>query len=287
MIDQIKTKLGKISPVQVLVVYLTVMAVFATNSWGGDIMFWGGQILRLCLIYLGMRLAYLIMSSLFVVRDTGRWENRVITSLILYLLFDPLIGLSVFFALGVITEVIQRVFRSLTGPVINPAAAGVLSMIIFGYLPGWWGMSFAPRIYIVPDGVSLSVFLTLIMAGFVAYKYKKIYIAVVFGLLYFMLATFLKGSDFSVFAISEGTVMFFMLVMLIEPKTSPAIERDQLIYSVVVGLAVILLIEFLFADPYSGGLAVGNLCSFLIMWYMKRNRLVLPTLKHYGPIEKQ
>lgn len=267
------------SPIRILLMFLSLMAIFATNSWGGDLGFWVGQAARLGLIYVGMNLAYFVLDKFFVVKDAGRWENRVISTLILYLLFDPLIPYWVFFGLGVVTEVTQRIFRSLTGPIVNPSAGGALAAIGVGFYPGWWGMSFAPRIFVVPDGVSLAVFLTAIMAGYVAYKYKKLFIIVVAGLLYFMLATFFKGSAFSFFVMMEGTILFWLLVMVVEPKSSPALERDQLIYGLIIGSVSVWLLTINFADPYIGSLIVANVCNFLLAVYMKKNKLQLAKLK--------
>lgn len=242
-------------------------------------MFFGMQVVRLILIYLGMRVCFWVLSRFILIKDSGRWENRVITSLILYLLFDPMIALPAFFVMGFLAELISRILRSLTGPIINPAASAAFVMIFLGFYPGWWGMSFAPRIYLVPDGISLSVFLTLIFAGYAAFKYKKLLIALIAGLTYFMLSTFFKGSNFSVYMISEGTVLFYLLVMVVEPKTSPALEQDQLVYGLIIGSTAMLLLSSAFADPYVGALVAGNIIAFLILLYKKRNRLVLPQFK--------
>jgi hypothetical protein len=273
-----KMMIKNMSPIQILLGYLMIMSVLATISWGGDGVFFVQQIFRLIAVYSGMRVSFFVLSKVFVIKDSGRWENRVITSLILYLLFDPMIALWVFFAMGLVAETISRCFRSLLGPIANPAAASALVMILFGYYPGWWGMSFAPRIYLVPDGISLAVFLTLAFGGYAAYKYKKLLIVVIAGLTYFMLTTLLKGSAFSIYMISEGTVLFYLLIMVVEPKTSPAMESDQRIYGLIVGVVACALLMVSFADPYIGALVVANITAFLILLYKKRNKLVLPQL---------
>lgn len=274
MLD-LKKILQVVSPIRIILVYLFVMVIMATISWGGDIVFYELSLVRLILVYLGMIGSFFIMNRLGF-RDSSRWEHRVITSMILYLLFDPLQSYWVFLLAGILAETISRTLRSLVGPVFNPAASATLVLSIFGILPGWWGMSFAPRLPLIEGGVSVAAFITTMIAGYVLCKYRKQGILLTLIPSFFVCVWLLIGLNLAIFLTLEGTALFYWLVMVVEPKTSPMIFKEQLIYGAIVGSMGAVMMKFNFLDPYIGSLLIGNLVYFAIGFYYRKIRLLNP-----------
>lgn len=263
------------SPIRILVIYLTVLALWATFNWGKvDPLFWLQQALRFALLWTPGWLMYQGFLRTKLIRAT-RWEHRLITCLILYLLFDPMFPLWVFGLLSVVTEGLQRFLRLPTGPIANPAAFAALLMSFLGHFPTWWGANFGPRLEIIPGGMSMVMFLTVPVAGYVAHKYKKLAIiapaVVMFAITYLGL---LRLNPLGL--LLEGTFAFFLLVMAVEPKTSPAVQNQQLVYGGAVGLAVGLFMaaafEGFWIEPYLAGLVLCN-----ILFNLYKNKMFLRT----------
>lgn len=262
------------SPIRILLLYLGVLATAASWSWGGFVpSFWLTQVFHLGLLAIGSWIVYFALVKLNLAKPT-RWEHRVITGLILFMLFDPGIPWYGFLTLGVITELIQRLLRVPTGPLLNPAAAGASVATFLGFYPTWWGVSFSPRFELFEGGMSIAMLLTLPIAGYVAHKYKKLPIAAAM-LLTFTLAYVVILRMSPVFVLLEGTLAFFLLVMVIEPKTSPALPTQQWLYGGLLGLLVVLSIKWWWLEPYSMALLVVN----VIFNLYKNQKLLLMKLR--------
>lgn len=186
-----------------------------------------------------------------------RWDHRLITSLLLFLLFDPGQPWGVFVLLGALTELLERLVRLPTGPVLNPAAFGGLLLALAGFYPDWWGMSFAPRIMLAGAGVSVFTWLFLIAAVWVVGKYKKFWL-VGAAVVSFSLWYFLVFGQLPTGVMLDGTLLFFFLVMAVEPKTSPTLKHEQLWFGAAVGGAVVALLKLAFAEAYLGALLLSE-----------------------------
>lgn len=261
-------------PIRILVAYLTLLAFFAVWSWSGaDVSEWLRAVRNLALLLLSATLVYQAFVRFGSARPT-RSEHRVITALILFLLFDPMLPWWIFALLGFAVEIVQRLLRTQLGPILNPAAAAGLLISFLGYFPGWWGMSFSPRLLLIAGGVSSAVLL-LPIAAYVAYSYKKLYATAgfLFGVLVF-LPLLLQRSP--VFMLLEGTLLFFGLVMIPEPKTSPVLPLEQMVFGASIGLLYCVLLRIHFVEPSLGALLIAN-----AVWYgwktWKQRRKVVTT----------
>lgn len=258
-----------LSPIRILIFYLIVMMLISSCSFAlFSAPLWFSQIRNFVLIFAAAYGTYRALLLTKKITPT-RWEHRVITTSILFLLIDPFFPWWIFPLLGVLTEVLQRFIRLPTGPLMNPAALALFLVSIFGYAPAWMGTSFSPRIPIVSGGMSVAMFLTVPLAGYVAYKYKKLPIVatfvVVFALCY---ALFIQANP--LFLVIEGTVAFFALVMAVEPKTSPVLRNQQIVYGLALGVLIPIAIKFYFIEPYCGPLI---LCNLVFNLYRNRNYL--------------
>lgn len=131
--------------------------------------------------------------------------------------------------------------------IFNPAAAGIFAgMLIFNSQPSWWsgGGSTWPFLVWIP------IFLL---------KFKRW--APMAG---FLLPT-ITFSGISI--LNSSSLLFFLSVMLIEPKTSPAMIKLGLIYGLLVGVIYLILNThylILTTDPLITALLVGNLGARLL-----------------------
>jgi len=272
------------SPIRILLLYLCFLVVWANFNWAGfDLNFWFTQIFHFALLLAPGWLLYSAFLRNNVVNPT-RWEHRVITALILFLLFDVLFSWWVFLTVGLVTEVIQRFVRLPTGPVVNPAATGVVALSLFGQFPTWWGMNFGPRFEFMPGNISLIMIFTTLIAGYVAWKYHKLLIVaaatISFSIVYYLI---FRSSPISILV--DGTFAFFLLVMVIEPKTSPAIQQQQAGYGGLVGGTVAVLLGAAYysfwVEAYTSALLMSN-----IVFNLYKNRMFLKNKwkSHIAPV---
>lgn len=257
-----------LQPIRILLLYLVVLAVTGTTSWA-----WNSpqvllqNLLELLLLFAGYKITHLALVKLKKIQVT-RWEHQVITCLILYLLFTAEYPWYAYLIIGALTEVMQRVFRLPTGPLANPAGLAVATVAFAGYFyqwtgfmgwfPLWWGASFAPRLPLIDGGMSIAALLTIPVAGWVAYKYKKQWIVLTATITLVLLFFFVLNRS-PWFVLLEGTFAFFLLVMAIEPKTSPIMRNQQILYGITLSTLVVMAIHFSWYEAYSMALVIANL----------------------------
>lgn len=278
-----------LQPIRVLLLYLATLAIMGTISWAwGDWEIVGQAVLELALLFGGYAGTHWVLVRSKKIQAT-RWEHQVITCLILFLLFEPGLPWYAYVVIGVLAEILQRVFRFPTGPVANPAAlvvAGIALVGMFhkltgwmGWLPLWWGASFAPRFPLFEGGMSIAALLTIPVAGWVTYKYKKHWI-VLAALAAFIPLCYLVLGQSPVFKVLEGTLLFFLLVMAIEPKTSPITRNQQLLYGAVLSTLIIVGIRFVWFEAYTMALVITNV---LFNTYKNKALLFRKALKPVQP----
>jgi hypothetical protein len=267
-------------PLTVLRYLLSALAILATLSWedwrvNPDEWLTAGA--KWGLILLGAWAAMQVLKQ-FKVKPSVRWEHRFISATILFLLFAPDAPWFGFLVLGAITETLQRLVRLPTGPVFNPAAAGTLVTALllqrWAMLPTWWGVSFSPRWYVIPEGLSIASLVLVPVAIWIAWKYKKLWtsLALILASAVTYFVVFGVSPSYLVF---EGTLFFFALVMASEPKTSPVLRNEQLIFGTLIGVVMVLLLKIYFIEAYAGSLLLGNLLYNGNRW-LKMRRVRAP-----------
>lgn len=245
-------------PIRILALFLLLLTLGACFSLAElDSAIWFSLVRNLMLLAASSLSVFFILQKLSLASPT-RIEHRVITYLILFLLFDPLLPWWFFLVLGTATELLQRLVRTSFGPLLNPVAFSGLLFGFIGYSPSWWGVSYAPRIALFENNISIAVFLTLLFAGYVAYRYRKL-AAVLTALIAFSGAYLILFETVPFFMITEGTLIFFLLIMAIEPKTSPILRDEQYIYGGIIGVLLALGLYVHFAETYLSSLVIANL----------------------------
>lgn len=145
--------------------------------------------------------------------------------------------------IGVVAMSIKFFIKWAGRHVFNPAAAGIFAgMIIFNSQPSWWsgGGSIWPFLVWIP------IFLL---------KFKRWAPMVGF------LLPVVPFSGISI--LNSSSLLFFLSVMLVEPKTSPYEVKNGLIYGIIVGVVYILFSQTNL-DPLITSLLVGNLGARLL-----------------------
>lgn len=196
--------------------------------------------------------------------------NTLITLGILFVIGDEFVQPWWLFVLGFAAGAIKRWVRWRQQPLFNPAAAGLWVASWVGILPTWWGVSFAPRLTSLE--ISTSVLLILPVMVYVVQKYRK-WATVIPLILSFLVMLALLEQRLPLTPVLEGTLLFFALTMATEPKTSPTLRNEQLIFGVAVGVgaAALAKIQWL-PHSYLTALLLANL-GYKIGNWLKMNKM--------------
>lgn len=197
-------------------------------------------------------------------------SNNLITIVILFLILDEFIAWWQFMAFGFIASALKHFLRVNRLPLFNPAAAGVVVAVALGALETWWGVSFAPRM--TPLEMSMAVLLTVPAGLYLAQKYKKWAVALSFLAAYGIFMT-IWLQELPLYQLLEGTMLFFAFIMVSEPKTSPNLVPQQILFGGGVGLLAVIFIIQGVASPYVSALILGNLLFRLYMWWQQKRRM--------------
>lgn len=142
--------------------------------------------------------------------------------------------------------------------IFNPAAVGAfIAGVVFHHYAAWW------------VGTSFSAPLLILGGLLILHKIKRFSLFLVFGIIYILFLIWTLPAGSSADAIHHlvwlgiiGTpLLFFSIVMLGEPLTSPAGWDATLVYAVVVG--VFYSYNRLHTSPEEA-LLIGNLLAFII-----------------------
>lgn len=138
--------------------------------------------------------------------------------------------------------------------IFNPAALGLFSTGLFFNNPiSWWGTSFQ---ILSPNPVSFLLFLIILFPGYVSMFRLRRY-RVLLG--FFAVHVLLMGN---LRPLLDPTTLFFALVILPEPMTSPNNPLRQFLFGTIVA-AVTALTGFMHLgaalDPLISGLLIANL----------------------------
>lgn len=196
----------------------------------------------------------------------------VVTGLILTLIIDPA---ALWYQILIICGAaigIKNFVRFGNRHILNPAASGLLiGWVFFGLNPSWWGAT----LYRGDNALVPNILIYLLLAGITYVSCYKIGRYVTVGsyiLIYSILFLFVTSSysvDAFVQTIVSPGMLFYALLMLPEPMTSPVSKMRQLYYGVIVAVlnAVFLYITFTteianFPDGSLLALLIGNILFF-------------------------
>lgn len=170
----------------------------------------------------------------------------VVTGLIIGLIIDPHAPWYSIAMIGAIAVASKQFLRTNNGHIFNPAAFGlVLGGIILQQSVSWWGVSF--QHLLTGDTLTIVSFLILLLPLTISAVRLKRLGSIGSFLLFFAILSYIATSDSTrslqtfFLTLIDPTVLFFALVMLPEPRTSPSDLRRQVFYGAVVAIVATIL----------------------------------------------
>lgn len=224
---------------------------------------------------LGLTIFFDLLFTYFRKRTLFMPWAALVTGLIMSLIIDQSANLLQIATAAALAMGIKNFVRISGRHIFNPVASGLfISGLIFNQYASWWGVSF--------QNITQSIiqnwpfFLILLSPALTSvFRFKKHYM-----MLAFITTNLIMTHIFYPFSSVEGVInkiadpstVFFMLVMLPEPMTSPINKKSQLLYG-----ALVATIPFIFShsplinffannnlsfDSLLFGLLLGNLLFF-------------------------
>lgn len=229
------------------------MIVFLTVLFISGIYKFGTQVIPHVLVAVVAAALLDLLLDRFVKKHSRFPLTGVITGLI--------IGLAASFTLvwwqtaliAAIAILSKHFIRVRSGHIFNPANFGLLVASFFlAPFIAWWGMALP---------VLMLLFLMTI------WKAKRFEIIIIFAIVYGILTGFRIGLDGLIPYMSA--LLFWMMIMLVEPITSPFNTKGEALFGVLVAVAVFAADFF---DPARApliGLAIANLFVPLMKRYVR------------------
>lgn len=212
-----------------------------------------------------------LADALFIFIKTKKWgmpHSAFVTGFILTLIIEPS---ATWWQIAVIVTAamaLKAFVRPAGRHIFNPAASGLLvGYLLFGLNPAWWAPSpFDPGKLTLAN---LLVYIPVLLIAYVsAYKLRRYWAVGAYLLVYALLFPVVTGifslPNLTRTLFSVGT-LFYAIVMLIEPKTSPSQKNKQLAYGALVAALTVGLVyaarhwQFVYFDQSLTALLVGNL----------------------------
>lgn len=191
----------------------------------------------------------------------------LVTGLILSLTLNPHLQWYEILLVAFISMGAKNFLRISNHHIFNPAGIGlIIGGILLHQNVSWWGVSFQT---LTPFGIKHTLFFLILLLPLLvsAYRMRRYGNTLSFLITYTLLLLILNHFNFSILQtiLFDPTVIFFSIVMLPEPMTTPNNPSRQLLFGVLVATAAALisLIRSSFTpDPLIMGLLVGNLLFF-------------------------
>lgn len=196
----------------------------------------------------------------------------IVTGLILSLIIDPEASWSQILVICATAMGVKNFARFGNRHVLNPAASGLFfGWMFFGLNPSWWGAT----LYSSGESLFSNVLiyaLILPIAIISCYRLGR-YNTVLSYILFFTLLIGFVTSSFSPSAIIRTIInpglLFYSLLMLPEPMTSPVNKKRQIMYGSTVAVVNALLVYITFNYPVGNfpdsslvALFIGNILFF-------------------------
>lgn len=163
-----------------------------------------------------------------------------------------------------LVAVISKQFIKLGKPrhIFNPAAFSLIMFSIFGFSATWWAVNWSEKFLLI----------IAIVGAYIIWRIRKWEIVLSFLLFYFLALSLIVGEFY--FRLWDGTLLFFISVILIEPITSAFHNlKAKMVYGISAGAFAGLLTYFVSnfsnviiqsIDPLLAGLLLANLLTSLL-----------------------
>lgn len=232
--------LDRISIYYLVIIFLLSLYFLGTFTFGVQQVLLQGLPAVLATVATGLILDYI---------ELKRWTKPLtplITGLIIGLVAQFGASPIILAIIGISAMAIKFLIKWDGRHIFNPAAGGLLLGMFLGSYPSWW-----------VGGENFWIY--LIWIPILLYKLKRW--APMVG---FIVPAVLIGG---LTIIVSASALFFISVMLIEPKTSPATVKLGFIYGIVVAVGYLILGRFFQFDPLISSLLIANLTAGVLLRY--------------------
>ncbi len=181
-------------------------------------------------------------------------SNGFISAMIISLLLPPRqVPVLALILIGVITSLSSEFIRHQNRPIFNPTA---LALIITSFIYSSLAYIWSPNAFLAPTVLLSIIVITLsnrwhLVAGFCA------------PLLIAGLVNIFQSNNYSTFNLLVGAI-FFMGIMLIEPRSSPLNTHGQVFFGIIIGLSYLFLNSEQLKNPLLLALLIGNIAVPLL-----------------------
>lgn len=185
---------------------------------------------------------------------------------IIGLVYEPSVLFILLFMLCAFSMISKHLLRINNRHIFNPAAFGLFTGGILFFSETWWGVSWQQ---LKPTDPFLFLsFLILLLPGYISFiRMRRFRIIISFYAVYTLFNYFIYKTP-----ILDPTVIFFSLVMLPEPMTSPSKHEAQIFFGIFVALGAFFVslltsyvpspFVYILSDPLIASLLLGNLLFF-------------------------
>lgn len=213
-------------------------------------------------VTLGFALALFGLLVLITKKQKNIW-NTIISALIICLLLHH--GSLPVAITATTIAIFAKFFLEYKGlSIINPTVLGLLiaSFIFDSTLISWWGASYQFQLTLPSMTLHLNfpLFILLIWILFGLQNWRKLPLLLTFLPLH-LIALFIRQQELSTikFVFTDATIYFLAAIMLVDPKSSPLLPRQQIIFAIIAALAYNLLAKFNIPNFELYAILVANL----------------------------
>lgn len=160
--------------------------------------------------------------------------SAIVTGLILILTINPATPWYGILIISALAMASKNFIRFKNKHIFNPAAFGlVVGSVLFKNNVSWWGVSVPSLLFFV------LMFFAFLISGL---RMRRLWSILSFLLTYAVVYSFVNLRVLNIFtAIFDPTVIFFAVVMLPEPMTTPALLKKQILFGVSMACFILLL----------------------------------------------
>ena len=168
--------------------------------------------------------------------------------------------------ISVFITIFLKFFLEFKGsPIINPTVFGLLATEIITFVtPGleplfisWWGASFSY------NNIPVALIISAVWILFFFKTWRKQFILLSFLISHAIILLIQNELAYLSFTFTDATIYFFASIMLIEPRTSPIIKKDQIIFGILAAMAYNVLRHFQIAHFDLIAIAIANIYFFI------------------------
>lgn len=238
----------------------------------------------------GLTLFYIFK---FISKKQKNLWNTVVSCLILFLVLNFAFGTKdiVLALIATFITIFSKFFLEPRGmPIINPVVFGLLvTFLIAKIIPSlypifisWWGASY--KLSLTSNFiVDLPLILMAIWILWGLPQWRKLPLLISFLIFHAIFILIINMRDpevwnFFRYSFTTGTIYFFTAIMLIEPKTSPMLKKDQIIFALIAAITYNLLLYV--KAPHFDLFAIATANLYLVVYkFIKLKKVTPPSIQ--------